>query len=270
MQNGHPPHILTTARRLPSPIGRARCRQQMPISAIRPRSVALQGRGESLKNPSAEVKYGMIRNDDPKGYYGALGLACNASHAQVVHAYREWVKKYHPDANKSGNSSDFLRVKEAYDTLSDPGRRHAYDSTAHESPSASPPESSWTEGKGTNPSSQEVNAVRCCCCGAISAQPRYCVFHRVVSVLFYTHASEIRGVHCVGCAKARSLKESMICWVLGWWSIIGIFQTPIALLRNLPIGRQTSRGECPPSADAKRVLSSTEAVCTCTLMSLPS
>src|SRR5208282_72114 len=62
------------------------------------------------------------------------------------------------------------------------------------------------------------------------------LFHRVISFLFYTHTAEIRGVYCAQCARRRSLKESAICWPLGWWSIVGVFQTPVALLRNLLLG----------------------------------
>lgn len=62
----------------------------------------------------------MASTDDPKGYYRVLGLAPNASPAQIVHAYREWAKRYHPDASGREDASEFIRIKEAYDTLSDP------------------------------------------------------------------------------------------------------------------------------------------------------
>ena len=67
-------------------------------------------------------------NDDPKGYYRILGLAPTASHDQIVHAYRVWAKKYHPDANDGSDAAEFLRIKEAYDTLGDTTRRRLYDS----------------------------------------------------------------------------------------------------------------------------------------------
>jgi curved DNA-binding protein CbpA len=172
----------------------------------------------------------MAPNDDPKGYYRILGLACNASHAQIVHAYREWAKKYHPDVNKTGDASNFVRMKDAYDILSDPSRRRAYDSSTHGDTSAYPQRSPEADKEAKEPPDHEIDAVRCCHCGVISAQPRYCVFHRVISFFFYTHTAEIRGVYCAECARRRSLKESAICWLLGWWSIVGVFQTPVALL----------------------------------------
>ena len=69
----------------------------------------------------------MPDNIDPLGYYKSLGLAPNATQAQILHAYREWAKQYHPDVTGSTDSSEFRRIKEAYDHLSDPSLRSRYD-----------------------------------------------------------------------------------------------------------------------------------------------
>ncbi len=60
-----------------------------------------------------------------ESHYEVLGLCEDASAEEVNAAYRRLVRQVHPDAG--GTSSLFRRVQEAYDTLSDPNRRAAYD-----------------------------------------------------------------------------------------------------------------------------------------------
>ena len=65
-----------------------------------------------------------------KDYYEILGLESNrVSDTQIKNAYREYVKKYHPDLN-SGNKQyeeRFKDVSEAYNTLSNPISKRKYD-----------------------------------------------------------------------------------------------------------------------------------------------
>lgn len=64
-----------------------------------------------------------------KDYYQALGVAKNASQAEVKKAYRKLAQKHHPDAN-SGNKEAEERFKEistAYDVIGDPEKRTQYD-----------------------------------------------------------------------------------------------------------------------------------------------
>ena len=59
--------------------------------------------------------------------YQILGVSSHASAAEIKSAYRKLVKKFHPDVYK-GNHADMIRqVNEAYDVLSDPVRKAAYD-----------------------------------------------------------------------------------------------------------------------------------------------
>ncbi len=63
-----------------------------------------------------------------KDYYATLGLARNASADEVKKAYRKLAKKYHPDVSKEKNAEErFKEVNEAYQTLSEPEKRAAYD-----------------------------------------------------------------------------------------------------------------------------------------------
>jgi hypothetical protein len=65
--------------------------------------------------------------DDPEGYYRALGLAPTATQAQIHHAYREWVKIFHPDRSETADTAAFCKIKDAYDTLKDQRLRAQYD-----------------------------------------------------------------------------------------------------------------------------------------------
>lgn len=62
-------------------------------------------------------------------YYKVLGLGDNASADEIKKAFRTLAKKYHPDRNKGDKSSEdrFKEISEAYETLSDPGKKSEYD-----------------------------------------------------------------------------------------------------------------------------------------------
>jgi len=59
--------------------------------------------------------------------YDLLGIAPSASPAEVKFAYRMVAKRHHPDLG--GNPDRFVALTQAYDILSDPGRRQIYDET---------------------------------------------------------------------------------------------------------------------------------------------
>lgn len=71
-------------------------------------------------------------NDDPSGYYAALGVDPRAEAATIAAAFRRKARVLHPDIPGSGNSEAFIRVKTAYDVLGDPHRRERYDRTARD------------------------------------------------------------------------------------------------------------------------------------------
>jgi curved DNA-binding protein len=58
-------------------------------------------------------------------YYNILGVDRTADQNQIKNAYRELVKKHHPD--RGGDSEQFKRINEAYEILKDPVKRQQYD-----------------------------------------------------------------------------------------------------------------------------------------------
>lgn len=69
-----------------------------------------------------------------RDYYEVLGLQKGASDDEIKKAYRKLSKKYHPDINKESDAeTKFKEVSEAYEILSDPQKRAAYDQYGHAS-----------------------------------------------------------------------------------------------------------------------------------------
>ena len=74
-----------------------------------------------------------------RDYYDVLGVAKDASDDDIKKAYRKQAMKHHPDRNqgkgdeKSSKASEekFKEAKEAYEMLSDPQKRAAYDQYGH-------------------------------------------------------------------------------------------------------------------------------------------
>jgi len=61
-------------------------------------------------------------------YYKILGVARNATAADIKKSYRRLARKYHPDVSKEANAeAKFKEVQEAYEVLKDPEKRAAYD-----------------------------------------------------------------------------------------------------------------------------------------------
>jgi DnaJ-class molecular chaperone len=70
----------------------------------------------------------------PGDYYEVLGVARDANKAEVKTAFRRLARELHPDVNDHDPEAEekFKVAAEAYEVLSDPERRRAYDAYGHE------------------------------------------------------------------------------------------------------------------------------------------
>jgi molecular chaperone DnaJ len=68
-----------------------------------------------------------------RDFYEILGVAKTASEEEIKKSYRKLAMKYHPDRNPDNKESEekFKEVKEAYEMLTNPEKREAYDRHGH-------------------------------------------------------------------------------------------------------------------------------------------
>ncbi len=70
-----------------------------------------------------------------KDYYQVMGVARDATEAQIKQAYRKLARKYHPDVSKEKDAeARFKDVGEAYEVLKNPEKRAAYDQLGRNHP----------------------------------------------------------------------------------------------------------------------------------------
>ncbi|XP_010551663.1 PREDICTED: chaperone protein dnaJ 20, chloroplastic-like isoform X2 [Tarenaya hassleriana] len=91
-----------------------------------------------------QVRFGPVKirarvvNDGPVkqaeqrlSFYDLLGVSESGTLPQIKQAYKQLARKYHPDVSPPDRVEEyterFIRVHEAYETLSDPRRRSLYD-----------------------------------------------------------------------------------------------------------------------------------------------
>ncbi|MCP9799918.1 DnaJ C-terminal domain-containing protein [Synechococcus sp. RedBA-s] len=70
-----------------------------------------------------------------KDYYETLGIERGERDEEIKKAYRRLARQYHPDISKEPGAEDrFKEISEAYETLSDPEKRQAYDGLGRHHP----------------------------------------------------------------------------------------------------------------------------------------
>jgi curved DNA-binding protein len=84
-----------------------------------------------------------------KDYYKVMGVARDATEAQIKQAYRKLARKYHPDVSKEKDAeARFKEVGEAYEVLKSPEKRAAYDQLgqSHRAGEEFRPPPNWDSG----------------------------------------------------------------------------------------------------------------------------
>ena len=79
----------------------------------------------------AAVNDGLVAEAAEMSFYELLGIPESGSLVEIKQAYKQLARKYHPDVSPPDRVEEytqrFIRVQEAYETLSDPRRRALYD-----------------------------------------------------------------------------------------------------------------------------------------------
>mmetsp|Transcript_16016 Transcript_16016/g.30979 ORF Transcript_16016/g.30979 Transcript_16016/m.30979 type:complete len:213 (+) Transcript_16016:81-719(+) len=92
--------------------------------------LATKGRQEQINRRSFATSsrwFGM-EEDDEVDWYRVLGVEPDSDVQKIKQAYRMRCKECHPDVNQSPHASDtFKRVRTAYEVLSNPAKRSAFD-----------------------------------------------------------------------------------------------------------------------------------------------
>lgn len=74
----------------------------------------------------------MVTENSKRDYYDVLGVERSASDEDIKKAFRRLALQYHPDRNREAGAEDrFKEINEAYEVLSDPEKRSAYDRFGH-------------------------------------------------------------------------------------------------------------------------------------------
>lgn len=112
------------------------CSSSFPSPSSNPNRIsfathfATRSRFGSLK-ARATINDGFVRPLSEMSLYELLGIPETVTLPEIKQAYKQLARKYHPDVSPPDRVKEyterFIRVQEAYETLSDPRRRAMYD-----------------------------------------------------------------------------------------------------------------------------------------------
>ncbi|CAI9771158.1 unnamed protein product [Fraxinus pennsylvanica] len=105
----------------------------LPKTISFPTSIAFRvGHGRAIKLvKSTGNDTHSLSSEHPSSFYDLFGIPETSTLIEIKQAYKQMARKYHPDVSPPGRMEEytqrFIQVQEAYETLSDPGRRASYD-----------------------------------------------------------------------------------------------------------------------------------------------
>lgn len=108
------------------------CRQAV---LLREPAITRRRNAPAIYSPKARRSFGTgcrMTTSNMKDYYDILQVSSQAEPEVIEAAYRRLARKYHPDVNSDAAAAQRMReMNEAYEILSDPVERRAYDSERH-------------------------------------------------------------------------------------------------------------------------------------------
>lgn len=95
-------------------------------------------------------------------YYKTLGVARNATQAEIQKAYRDLARKHHPDMNPDNPKATkkFQEIQAAFDVLNNPEKRELFDryGSAFETMGQGGPQNPrWEAGPGGGPGVEDID-----------------------------------------------------------------------------------------------------------------
>ncbi|KAJ7979184.1 Chaperone protein DnaJ [Quillaja saponaria] len=104
---------------------------RLPINTHLPKFVFSSRKAFGSLRAKAAIKEGLVAQAPELSFYELLGIPESGSLLEIKQAYKQLARKYHPDVSPPGRVEEytkrFIRVQEAYETLSDLRRRAMYD-----------------------------------------------------------------------------------------------------------------------------------------------
>ena len=72
-------------------------------------------------------------------------------------------------------------------------------------------------------------------------------YYQIVSMVWFVHRTSAKELCCKACGSRNNIVSLFVCVLAGWWSLPGLFVTPIKIFQNLSTAlRKDALG--PPSA----------------------